>query len=345
MSGVRWTVFQRMAFAALLAVIALMFVGAVVRATGAGLGCPDWPRCWGCLVPPWKKEQVDLTRIDFARFRVKAERLGRDPATVTPEHILENFNPVHTWTEFINRLCSIPVGLFTLATFVLAFWQREARPRVFWVSFGAVMLVMFNAWLGAQVVYSGLKPGTITLHMAAAMLLICALVYVQWRGCDRPAQIMLDGGAAGGVRLALGVLLVLTVVEGVLGSQVRELTDGLKWRHHAAARSEWIGELERAWVYLVHRSFSWAVAVAAVVFWWRARRGHGGRSGWVERGILGIVVAQMVLGLVMSRVVIHPAVQVAHVGCSSVLLALQCWWWLASGVPERRCPSPAAGWS
>lgn len=324
------TWFQRMTLAALVAVLALIFVGAIVRVSGAGLGCPDWPRCWGCLVPPWKKEQVDLTKIDFERFRAKAERLGRDPSTVTPEHILESFNPVHTWTEFINRLCSLPVGLFTLAAFVLAHWQRGVRPRVFWASFTALALVLFNAWLGARVVYSGLRPGTITLHMAAAMALICVLVYAHWRGCDAPARITLGGAEGRGARWWLAALLLLTVAEGVLGSQVREVTDVLKLRHHEAPRAEWIGELERAWVFLAHRSFSWAILAAAVVFWWRARRARGGVSGWSERMILGIVCGQMVLGLVMARVVIHPVVQVLHVGLSAVLLALLCRWWLAS---------------
>ena len=102
--GQKW--FRRMVTGVLMFVVLLVFVGAIVRATGAGLGCPDWPKCWGQLIPPWKVEQVDLDKINYERFEKKARRLGRDPATVTPEHILESFNPVHTWTEFINRLVS-----------------------------------------------------------------------------------------------------------------------------------------------------------------------------------------------------------------------------------------------
>ena len=88
--------FQKFATAALVSVIVLIFVGAVVRVSGTGMGCPDWPRCWGRLIPPTRVEQVDLSKLDFEKFRKAAKRYERDPATVTPEHILENFNAVHS---------------------------------------------------------------------------------------------------------------------------------------------------------------------------------------------------------------------------------------------------------
>ena len=172
-----------------MAVLVLIFVGAIVRATGSGLGCPDWPRCWGCLIPPWNVEHVDFDRIDLERFRQKAERLGRDPATITEESLRAEFNPVHTWIEFLNRLFTLPVGILTLATFVASFWQRGRRPAVFWSSAASLFVVLLNAWLGARVVYSGLQPGIITLHMALAILLVCLLVFAAWRGREHPWKV------------------------------------------------------------------------------------------------------------------------------------------------------------
>ncbi|MFP6881386.1 MAG: COX15/CtaA family protein, partial [Roseibacillus sp.] len=63
--------FQKLALAALISVLLLLFVGAIVRATGSGLGCPDWPTCWGKLVPPTKVEQIDFEKIDLEKFRRK----------------------------------------------------------------------------------------------------------------------------------------------------------------------------------------------------------------------------------------------------------------------------------
>ncbi|MBU6327966.1 MAG: COX15/CtaA family protein, partial [Verrucomicrobia bacterium] len=71
--------FQRCALAALVSVIVLIFVGAIVRVTGAGMGCPDWPTCWGCWVPPSKVGDVDFSKLDIQKFQRKAERMGRDP--------------------------------------------------------------------------------------------------------------------------------------------------------------------------------------------------------------------------------------------------------------------------
>jgi len=326
---------QRLAIAALVSVVALIFVGAIVRVSGAGLGCPDWPTCWGCLIPPWKKEQVDLSRIDFERFRAKAEGLGRDPESVTPERILDSFNPLHTWTEFVNRLCSLPVGLFTLATFIVATVRRPRRGAVFWAAFASLVLVLFNAWLGARVVYSGLKPGVITLHMAAAMLLIALLVFTAWAAAgDRRWRIVLDGPAAAWARRAIVLLLVVTVAEGVLGSQVREMTDRMKLDLDGAPRSAWAGQLEQTAVYLLHRSFSWVIMAAAAAHFLLARRARRGTTGPCEWLILAVVLAQMVLGAFMSQVVIHPVAQVLHVGLGAVLLCAEALWFLASRARE-----------
>ena len=117
--------FQRSAVAALVSVIFLIFVGAIVRVTGSGMGCPDWPTCWGCWVPPTAAEQVDFSKLDIAKYQRKAERMGRDPATITAETLKKEFNPRHVWTEYINRLCSLPVGFFTLITFILSFWHQS----------------------------------------------------------------------------------------------------------------------------------------------------------------------------------------------------------------------------
>lgn len=315
---------QKFATGALVSVVLLIFVGAIVRVTGAGLGCPDWPTCWGCLIPPWKVEQVDLSKLDFEKFQRKAERLGRDPDTVTPEHILESFNPVHTWTEFVNRLFSLPVGVFSLLAAVGAAWHRKRWPWVNVAALASFILVLVNAVLGAMVVYSGLKPGVITAHMAMAMLLLVLLAYAAWRAT--PAPWLIPGDDAGRRRLRWAVLLLLglIVIEGILGSQIREKTDELAKSHAGVPRGEWVGELEATWVYLAHRSFSWAILAAGIWTWLVA--GRLGRPGRVAASVMAIIFAQMLLGLIMAQVHIYAAVQVLHVGLSGALVALTTLW-------------------
>lgn len=324
--------FQRIALAAFIAVEVLIFVGAVVRATGSGLGCPDWPFCYGCLVPPTRAEDIDFGKLDLDKFRAKAERHGRDPATITPESLRAEFDPVATWVEYVNRLTSLPVGLSVVVLLGAAFGElRRGRARVFLAALAAFLLVGINAWLGARVVFSGLQPGIITLHMALAILLQCVLVYTAWRGCDRPWTLAWRHGApASGLRLLAWALFALIVVEGVMGSQVRELTDELARTHAGEPRADWVAELENSAVYLVHRSFSWLIVGVGAAFWMLARR-RLVRAGWLEASVVLLILAQMLLGIVLAHAGILGFAQVLHIGLSSLLVSGLFLWLLGAG--------------
>lgn len=327
----KWTPFQRAALTAFICVEVLLFVGAAVRASGSGLGCPDWPFCYGCLVPPTSADAIDFSRLDLEKFRHKAAQHGRDPATITEESLRAEFDPVATWIEYLNRLTSLPVGLSVLWMWLSSFSEwRKGRARVTLAATAALVLVLVNAWLGARVVLSGLQPGIITLHMALAVLLLCVLVFAAWRGCASPWRLPArEPGRGGAWRWALA-LFVLVVIEGVMGSQVREMTDHLAKVHAGEQRAQWVAELEQTAVYLIHRSFSWVILGTAVVFGIKAGRLLG-RWSWLEKGILALVAAQMVLGVVLGHIGILPVAQVLHVGLSSLLVS-GLFLWLLAGV-------------
>ncbi len=320
------TVFQKIAAGALVSVLILIFVGATVRVSGSGMGCPDWPMCWGRMIPPTAVEQVDFDRLPIERFQQKAARMGRDPSLITEESLRAEFNPRHVWTEFINRLFSLPVGFFSLALCVAAFGQWRWRPVVFVVSFLSLGVVLLNAWMGARVVYSGLQPGVLTTHLALAMGLIGLLVFCAWRGTPAPWRIEMRHGKLSQTRWAVGLLLAVVIAEGIIGAQVREMTDEMAKFHDNAPREQWIAQLEDNWKYLAHRTFAWVVLGVTGWAWWLSRRHRAGGPGPVERTVLGIVLIQMVLGLVMSQIRIFEWVQVAHVGLAAVLLAVL-WLW------------------
>ena len=328
--------FQKLATAALVSVLVLMFVGAIVRVTGAGMGCPDWPTCWGCLIPPTKVEDVDFAELPIEKFQRKAERMGRDPATISVESLRQEFNPQHVWTEFANRLTSLPVGFFSLATFIAAFWQRPKRPLVFWMAFTSLAVVLVNAWMGARVVYSGLAPGVLTTHLALAMSLLGTLAYCAWRGTDTPWRIRMEAAPHSRLRLAVTVLLLVIVAEGIIGAQVREMTDELAKLHINAPRETWTAELEGSWKYLAHRSFSWVVLGSTLWAWLLTKRHRVDGPGPVEKVVLGIVLSQMVLGVVMAQVHIYSWVQVLHVGLAAILLTFVWLWRFGLSTAEQR---------
>ena len=331
--GMRMSVFQKVALLALVFTLMLMFVGAIVRATGAGMGCPDWPKCWGRYIPPTSVEQIDPESLPIERYKEKAERHGRNPDEVTRENVLAEFNPVHTWTEFVNRLCSLPIGLFTVLTFGMSFAYVRKNPLIPFLATSATFLVGLNAWMGARIVYSGLQPGTITTHMALAVLLLCVQVTIVWLASAKRWSIEVKPSGSNLKWIGLAAFLCI-IAEGILGSQVREMTDALKKSHGDAPRIEWSAELEQTWMYLVHRSFSWAVLLVSMAFYWTARGERKGGAGWHEKVVFGCVLLQMVLGLVLSQVGVLPVVQVLHIGISSIMVTVFFHWLLAAFVPK-----------
>lgn len=326
----------RTAQVALVSVIVLVFVGAIVRSSGAGLGCPDWPTCWGLIIPPTNADQIDVEKLDIPRFKRYAERHGIDPDTVTRETVLAGFNPVHTWTEFVNRLTSLPLGFSTLLLAIFSFRAKRNRWWIVGLAWFALLDVLFNAWMGAMVVRSGLKPGIITLHMALALLLICVLVTVVWLAREPGAKPI---GKVPHLRWVTFLFFACLFAEGIFGSQVREMTDQLAKAAGDMPRSEWIGALDSTTIYQVHRSFSWSLLLTAGAIFWLARKSAGGAAAWEPKMILGIVIAMMFMGIILAHVAIFPVVQVLHVGLTAILLAVT-WKWVLEVLFNSRNDRP-----
>lgn len=329
---------HRVSIVALGSILLLVFVGAIVRATGSGLGCPDWPRCWGCLIPPTSEDQIDVSKLDMERFRMHAVRHGIDPESITEDTILASFDPVRTWIEFVNRLTSLPLGFATLALFVLSFFAKEKRGLIVTLAGLSLLDVLFNGWMGAMVVRSGLKPGIISLHMGLAFLLICLLVTVVWLTQPEEKRPRADryGGRTGWLLWMSVLFFVSLFVEGILGSQLREQTDELALKSSDLSRRDWVGVLSGTMIFLVHRTFSWALLLLSVLVFWQTRRSDQEvRQARLPAMQLVIVVVMMLMGIVLGHVGVFRVVQVLHVGLTAVLLTAT-WWWLLDLIRGKR---------
>ncbi len=134
------TRFQKITAVAIAWTLALVTIGVLVRATDSGLGCPDWPLCYGQLLPP-----------------------------------LDDYK---AWFEWIHRTVAAVLGLLILAVAAFAVIDHRDRPSLLWPALGAVALVLFQAWLGRETVRLGNSGESVTAHLAAAMLLLGLLVFV-----------------------------------------------------------------------------------------------------------------------------------------------------------------------
>lgn len=220
------------------AVYFLIFVGGVVRASGAGMGCPDWPRCFGRWVPP-----TDVSQLPANYQEIYAHRGYADT----------EFNAIKTWTEYVNRLIGASVGLLIFATLILSFSFWSIDRIVVAASFAAFLLVGFNGWLGSVVVASNLVPVIITLHMIAALLTVGMLIYAVARTNPQVAGAAVAFGDRR-IPWLIGLVLVLSLVQLVLGTQVREHVDEIAKQMGEANRPHWPSAFGNT--FLVHRTFS-----------------------------------------------------------------------------------------
>ena len=311
---------QKLAFISIVLLVGLIFAGAIVRVTGSGLGCPDWPTCWGKLIPPTSVDQIDVEVLEgrVERFQKSAKRFGRDPDEITVEKLLSEYDPVQTWIEYGNRLLALPVLLANLLL-MIACLRSGILPRL---GVAAFALVIISALTGIVVVASGLRAGVVTVHMALAFLQLFVLTYLYWAGGRKGEPRKKIPGPG---RPQVMVLLICVMVEWAMGSQIREVTDELMREYGVDSRPDWMGRIEQAWVYLVHRSFSWSILLASLWLGYKARW-----RGTVPRLVLGLVAALMVMGLILSQAGIHALVQVLHVGIAGVLVTAVYYWWLAA---------------
>lgn len=300
--------YQKLSVATVLATLFLIFVGGLVRAAGAGLGCPDWPTCFGMWIPPTTAEALPS---------------GYD---------VTQFNVMHTWLEYVNRLTGVAIGLLITATFFFSFkyWKTD---RVIPAASGlAFILVLFQGWLGGQVVRTGLHEGLITLHMVLAMVIVTVLLFTAFRTTGNQLNLVLQSDRVKRSLLLSGsILLTLTLVQMVLGTQVREMVDVVKNMALPLPREEWIHALD-GWLYPVHRSFSWLILINSVLLFWLNRRWDTSRSfRLTSNSVLILVVIQMGVGFGLERAGMPGVFQVSHLFgsalliCSIVLYLLMIW--------------------
>ena len=344
--------FHRFRFVGLLTVVSvylLILVGGVVRSTGSGMGCPDWPKCFGTWVPPTNASQLPANYKEVytaqrvaknKKLALTLQRLGFAQVAGSifahpTQYIETDFNPVKTWIEYVNRLLGALIGIFVFLTAALAWPYRRRDPPVFWLAVAAWLLTGVQGWLGSLVVSTNLLPVMVTVHMGLALLIVAILLYAVDRaraqtGSERPQPL---AQAPGGLRAVLWLGLLVTFGQIILGTQVREQVDIVSAAVNYTGRAGWVGQL--GGVFTVHRAFSGAV-LALVLYsayeLWRL----GPRLRRLAQGMAAVLVAEMLAGIVLAYAALPPVVQPVHLTLATVLFGLQFLGLLAVGKPRLR---------
>ncbi len=303
----------------LIAVYLLILVGGIVRSMEAGMGCPDWPKCFGAYVPPTddsilpagyesyyqearirKNERLASVLTSFG-FSQLSDRVLNDPMIASET----KFDVAKAWVEYINRLIGVVIGLFIIGNMLLAFSYRMTSLTIPILGVVSFLLVLIQGWVGSLVVSTNLLPGFISFHMLLAMLLVMLLIYQRH---------LMQGGKKAHLnqQWIVPLLLVLFVTQIFLGISIREDVDVLKATSDLS-RSLWVDTFN--WNFYVHRSGS--ILLIALLGYFVYLNFQKALIGPVLVSLVGIVCLEILLGAIMSYFAIPRFAQPLH-----LLLAL-----------------------
>ncbi len=265
--------FKKHCLVTLAAVYFLILVGSIVRTTGSGMGCPDWPKCFGSWVPPTSVNQLPFSyKEDYSKFRQKKNVkfagflrvIGMQETAdqlLNDESVLEEteFNPIKTWIEYINRLVGVTIGLLIIILVYRAYKIRSRYSREFWMSVLVLVVVLIQGWFGSIVVSTNLTSWTITIHMMLVFVLISQLVSLFYKVEESRVLVSVSDF------ILLSGSIILILIQVYLGTRVRELVDDLVVR--LVPRNSWIEQIGIG--FIIHRSFSWVVLILHVILFYR----------------------------------------------------------------------------
>ncbi len=298
--------FRQLGLITVAAVYCLILIAGAVRATGSGMGCPDWPTCFGQWIPPTSESQLPANYQQIYADRGYAET---------------EFNATKTWIEYTNRLVGVLIGILIFLTMLSSRHFRREDSMVFTLSVFAFFAVVFQGWLGSRVVASNLNPGMITLHMLLAQLIVAVLIWAVMRS---QRQVISGKGMDNlpkSFKTVLTVVMVMTVIQLVMGTQVREAIDIIA--RSDDTRSAWIEQLPL--IFLVHRSFSSLILFSNLWLVWQVCK-HIAAPHPMRRfaiGLAGLIVSTILIGVIMDRLHIPAFFQPFHLWFASLILGVQ----------------------
>ncbi len=334
--------FHKLTKLSLLLVYLVIIAGAFVRMTGSGMGCPDWPKCFGFYVPPtevsqilfkennnyskgqmilYNEEELLVAKSDF----ISDDFINLNNWEVYEKHDYVIFNPVHTWIEYINRLIGaisgIPILIFTIISII---YFKKFRHLTL-ISIITLVAMGFQAWLGKTVVDSNLAAYKITLHMLMALFIVGLLIYLVYYG----SKSFIKTNKTFKYLILFG--LFLTLIQIVLGTQVRQIVDE-QAKLFAYDKSMWLNDIP--FVYEYHRTFSILVISINIALFLINKKLQLGNN-YINYVML-LLVLEIFTGASMFYFDFPFGTQTAHLVFASIIFGLQFYILLQNFLTENK---------
>jgi protoheme IX farnesyltransferase len=287
------TRFQRLAAATVATVFLLVTLGVIVRVTQSGVACPHWPGCFeGQFLPSLSSDY-------------------------------------HVWLEWLHRTVAALIGFEALGLAFLAWRDHRSTPSILWPSVGAVLLVGFQAWLGAETVRLGNSGPSVTAHLAAAMAVVGLLVYLLVRA-SYPMRLT---GPSGSQRFTLVAAFGAAATFAVLlfGSNVTASDAALVFTDwplmNGSILPAFPADSDVAAMYAAHVLHRYVAALVLLILigvWVAARRWQGStpRLGRLAGLVVVAFAVQAVVGGLQVLLKLEPWTLTLHVALGATVWAL-----------------------
>ena len=315
----------------ILIVYLVIATGGVVRMTGSGMGCPDWPKCFGYYIPPmnvaeltWVSEKIfekgqmiiynDELKMSNKDFISGSDFNPKNWQDYT-KHDYSVFNPLHTWVEFINRLIGVVCGISVLILGFYSIQFYKNKPIITLLSLLTIIAVGFQAWLGKIVVDSNLSPYSITIHMLMALLIISILIFIHFQNGNYKKNNVKNVALKNIVLLSL----IFTIIQIVIGTQVREFIDEQIIMIGETKKNLWLLFLPT--VFLTHRSFSLLILTVNFFVIYLSRKIN--LNSKIIFWIIGIIAIEIILGVAMYYLHFPFSSQPLHLLLAAILFGVQ----------------------
>jgi len=292
--------FRSFSYITILFTYLLIFIGGLVRVSGAGMGCPDWPKCFDRWIPPTNVEQL-------------------------PDHIDPAlFNIVLAWIEYCNRLFGAFVGLLITVTMFLALKHHHSNLKIKFAVVSAFILTLVQGWLGSVLVHTVLNPITITLHLIFALIIVLLLIYgsqtsyyLQFPNSEKQSNYRTD------LKTHFLFLLGILIIEIILGTEIRGGLEMIR-KENPIVDSQFLLDMLGPFKY-AHTIFGILIALISSYLWYQLTIKEKKASSLIKVTstlIVFLVYSQIFLGEILVFFDVIPLLQLFHLWFASLIVGL-----------------------
>jgi cytochrome c oxidase assembly protein subunit 15 len=291
--------FRRFALLNTIFVYLVIFAGGLVRVSGAGLGCPDWPKCFGRWIPPTSLEQL--------------------PPDIDPSL----FNFTLAWIEYVNRLVGVIVGFLIAATAIWAILKYRKQMGIVLPSIAAALLVAFQGWHGSVVVASELHQPTVSIHLLLALLIAGLMIFISLKAFQLEQGKGIFANVPKEIKIWTAIIMILAFVQILMGTQIRSTLENLVISSPLLSDSQRLSEV--GLINHIHLVLGILTGVLTWVFVLVVNKKGRVIPSIVKTGALiaaAVVFIQLLIGIGFIAFGLPPVLQVFHLWTGSIFIGI-----------------------